>query len=80
MNKHYASYLYKRWKPGWLFYVVMFVMIPASSVLLGSRQYAYTAGLDDVLRMTRSNVRAAMIVAALIAVLSCYVQIGRAHV
>ena len=73
MNKHYASYLYKRWKPGWLFYVVMFVMIPASSVLLGSRQYAYTAGLDDALRMTRFNVRAAMIVAVLIAILSCYV-------
>ncbi|MEE8809531.1 hypothetical protein [Lactimicrobium sp.] len=76
MNKNYASYLYKRWKTGWLFYGVMYVLIPAATVLLGYRsRYAYTADVDyaATATMNAANVKAAMILIMVIAILSCYV-------
>ena len=68
MNKNYALYLFKRWKPGWLFYAVMYVMIPAACILLDGSNYYLNQG-----EAVRDSLHTAFGVSAGIAIVSCFI-------
>lgn len=68
MNKNYALYLFKRWKPGWLFYAVMYVMIPAACILLDGSNYYLNQG-----EAVRDSLHTAFAVSAGIAIVSCFI-------